>query len=568
MLPIALALLLALTPISPVLAASASEWASKSIYQLVTDRFATSSNSSTPCDTSQRTYCGGSWAGITQHLDYIQDMGFDAVWISPISKNLDGTAYGDGYWLTDLDTTSSRFGTAQDLKNLSAALHARGMYLMLDVVVNHFAALPQNSSSSSLLSTASKTSLTSPLGDLLDISINFPDLLPLSKEADFHPACFIADYTNQTEVEQCWLGDEKLPLPDVNTEDPDVVETLYKWIADMVKEYGVDGVRIDTVKHIRRAFWEGFTQRAGVFTLGEVCTDNATYAASYLGAVDGVLDYPTWYKLIMAFASVSGNLSAIQDAPSLPSLASPPSSSSSSKSQPILTGSFLENHDQPRFPSFTHDVALRKNAMVWPFVGDGLPIVYYGQEQGYEGGGDPSNREALWLSGYKSDKPGVALLKTLNGVRKQAIKANESFLATPAHWITQSEPSTIMLSKPPLLTLFTNVGANDSTYQPTWRIPAGLYAPGTTLIDVLACRAVARDGASAEGETLVKAKGGMPQVLIPASMLSRSGDGMCPALATGPGEGAGREGTGAASMQSRVGRGLAVVGALGVVALL
>ncbi|KAK7065043.1 glycoside hydrolase family 13 protein [Favolaschia claudopus] len=603
MLPLALALLLALTPVSPALAASASEWASKSIYQLVTDRFATSTNSSTPCDTSQRTYCGGSWAGITQHLDYIQDMGFDAVWISPISKNLDGTAYGDGYhgyWLTDLDTTSSRFGTAQDLKNLSAALHARGMYLMLDVVVNHFAALPQNSSSSSLLSTASKTSLTSPLGDLLDISINFPDLLPLSKEADFHPACFIADYTNQTEVEQCWLGDEKLPLPDVNTEDPDVVETLYKWIADMVKEYGVDGVRIDTVKHIRRAFWEGFTQRAGVFTLGEVETDNATYAASYLGAVDGVLDYPTWYKLIMAFASVSGNLSAIQDAPSLPSLASPPSSSPSSKSQPILTGSFLENHDQPRFPSFTHDVALRKNAMVWTFVGDGLPIVYYGQEQGYEGGGDPSNREALWLSGYKSDKPGVALLKTLNGVRKQAIKANESFLATPARWITQTEPSTIMLSKPPLLTLFTNVGANDSTYQPTWRIPAGLYAPGTTLIDVLACRAVAvgsggnetsavggvvseaegagkdaarekkkRDGgASAEGETLVKAKNGMPQVLIPASMLSRSGDGVCPALATGPGGGAGREGTGAASMQSRVGRGLAVVGALGVVALL
>jgi alpha-amylase len=44
-----------------------------------------------------RTYCGGSWAGITHHLGYIQDMGFDAVWISPVVKNVDGTAYGDGY---------------------------------------------------------------------------------------------------------------------------------------------------------------------------------------------------------------------------------------------------------------------------------------------------------------------------------------------------------------------------------------------------------------------------------------------------------------------------------------
>lgn len=97
-------------------AASADEWKSRSIYQVlgtimclfeakmliqnqvVTDRFARSDNASPSCDTSQREYCGGTWKGITNHLDYIQDLGFDAVWISPIVKNIEtATPYGEAY---------------------------------------------------------------------------------------------------------------------------------------------------------------------------------------------------------------------------------------------------------------------------------------------------------------------------------------------------------------------------------------------------------------------------------------------------------------------------------------
>ena len=60
----------------------------------------------------------------------------------------------------------------------------------------------------------------------------------------------------------------------------------------------------------------------------------------------------------------------------------------------ISTGAFLENHDQPRFQSWTTDVALTKNAMAYTFVTDGIPILYYGQEQGYTGGNEPASREA------------------------------------------------------------------------------------------------------------------------------------------------------------------------------
>ncbi|KAJ7079507.1 glycoside hydrolase family 13 protein [Mycena crocata] len=531
-------ILSALLLASPGLAATAADWSTKSVYQLVTDRFATSNNASTSCDTSLRTYCGGSWAGIADHLDYIQNMGFDAVWISPIVQNADKTAYGDGYhgyWSQNIDQLSTHFGDPADLKALSVALHKRGMYFMLDVVINHYAGVPTNTSVS--------------LSGLF--TFDFSRLLPLTAEEDFHPQCFISDYANQTDVEQCWLGDSQLPLPDIDTEDPQIVATLNKWIKDTVEEYGVDGVRIDTVKHIRRDFWTDFTSSAGVFTLGEVLSDNASYVASYIGAVDAVLNYPAWYELITAFASTSGNLSALQATPALASLA--PASAAKGA---VLSAAFLENHDQPRFPSYTMDSALTKNAMTWPFVGDGMPIMYYGQEQGYQGGGDPSNREALWLSGYETNKPFVAHVKSLNAVRKLAIAGNDSFLTSVASWIYQPNPSTLMLSKPPLLTLLTNIGTN-GTIQPTWTIPAGLYAPNTTLVDALACATLTVDGGG--GPTVVQAHAGLPQVLIPAKMLSKAG-GACPTLAVGS--------SGAKSGRGRVVRGLALLGSvLGVVAL-
>jgi len=117
-------------------AATASDWRGRSIYQVLTDRFARSDGStSATCNTADRAYCGGSWAGIANNLDYIQGMGFDAVWISPVTRQVqgstpDGSAY-HGYWQQDLYELNSNFGTADDLKSLSSALHARGMVSQL-----------------------------------------------------------------------------------------------------------------------------------------------------------------------------------------------------------------------------------------------------------------------------------------------------------------------------------------------------------------------------------------------------------------------------------------------------
>jgi alpha-amylase len=126
----------------------------------------------------------------------------------------------------------------------------------------------------------------------------------------------------------------------------------------------------------------------------------------------------------------------------------------------MSTAPFLENHDQPRFQSLTTDQSLVKNAMAWSFITDGVPILYYGQEQGYTGSGDPNNREAyvlkdpvnghvdadagecrLWLSGYETkNKPLVAHVTSLNHARKAAINASSSFLTTPVRTFLRPQP--------------------------------------------------------------------------------------------------------------------------------
>jgi alpha-amylase len=130
------------------------------------------------------------------------------------------------------------------------------MFLMIDVVVNHvLTKLPLNVTASGFVAPHNNSTT---------------DITPFADMDDFHPLCFIEDYNNQTEVEQCWLGDATLPYADVDTENPNVVGTLNRWIQDVVSNFSVDGLRLSTVKFVSPQFWQDFTREAGVFTIGEV----------------------------------------------------------------------------------------------------------------------------------------------------------------------------------------------------------------------------------------------------------------------------------------------------------
>ncbi|TFY68044.1 hypothetical protein EVJ58_g1257 [Rhodofomes roseus] len=409
-----------------VFGASYEDWQRRSIYQLVTDRFATSDGSSPACNTSARQYCNGTWQGVISKLDYIQNMGFDAIWISPIVANLagdtgDGAAY-HGYWTVDQTSLNDHFGTDGDLKLLSTTLHEHGMFLMVDVVVNHMAA-------PLLTGTMNSSDPSAPAP-----AVNYAAFTPFNNESSFHPFCWITDDANQTDVEQCWLGDAAVPLADVDTENPDVVAFFNSWIADLVTTYGIDGLRIDTVRNVRKDFWPAFAQSADVWSIGEVYDGDVAYVANYSEVLDAVLDYPSFYPLTRGFQNSSGDLTQLA--------ASVGDAQHAYRLGTFMTGSFLENQDNPRFPSLTTDQSLIVNAMTWVFVQDGVPILYYGQEQGYAGADDPYNREALWLSGYEEDKPLVVHVRALNAARKAAIAwDNATFLGTPVSRVVSLLPA-------------------------------------------------------------------------------------------------------------------------------
>ena len=96
------------------------EWKTRSIYQILTDRFARTKDTGS-CTLNQ--YCGGNYQGIINHLDYIQGMGFNAIWISPIVENYPGSYHG--YHLTNLYNLNPYFGTEDDFKNLITQCHKR-----------------------------------------------------------------------------------------------------------------------------------------------------------------------------------------------------------------------------------------------------------------------------------------------------------------------------------------------------------------------------------------------------------------------------------------------------------
>lgn len=336
----------------PVLGLSDDEMRQRSVYQLITDRFALPGNGTTNCDVPSRKYCGGTWQTIIDHLDYIKGMGFDTVWISPVVENIgDDTAIGEafhGYWTLNPANLNNHFGSADDLKALSSALHSKGMYLQIDVVVNHVAA-----------TSSSTFQPSSAYGEFSDA-------------ADYHPFCWVEDYTNQTQVEQCWLGDSNVALPDLNTENTDVQTYWNTWLKKLISDYDVDTIRIDTVKHVAHNEWTAIINGVDVFNQGEVLNDDPTYIASYQkNASINPFNYAAYYPITFTFNSTTF---------SMDQLIGMVEQINGNFTDPTLLGNFVNNHDNPRFESFQTDKAMIKNAHAYPLVTDGIPYVYYGSE--------------------------------------------------------------------------------------------------------------------------------------------------------------------------------------------
>ncbi|KAL8936152.1 MAG: hypothetical protein Q9216_005084 [Gyalolechia sp. 2 TL-2023] len=286
-------------------------------------------------------------------------------------------------------------------------------------------------------------------------------------------------------------------LPDVKTTDPFVMQTYSSWIRSLTSVFAVDGLRIDTVKHVEKSFWPGFTSAAGIYSMGEVLEGDINRMCSYQEELDGLLNYPLYYRLTDAFRDTNGNMTSL----SFAMTAIPETCQDSS-----LLGIFSENHDNPRFLSYTKDMHLNMNVIAFTLLAGGIPIIYQGQEQGFSGGNDPSNREALWTSSYSTQSTLYRFIASINQVRNRDVYANPSFLDTPAS-VIYSDNHNIALRKGLIVSLFSNMGSNATAYNIT--LTGHGYQENQIVVEILTCT---NSTVAIGGDLQISVQEGLPQV--------------------------------------------------------
>ncbi len=342
------------------ISANADEWKKRAIYQLMTDRFATSGEEKL-CNVTLNNYCGGDHKGIENHLDYITEMGWDAIWISPIVKNAEGSYHS--YHTLDFYDINEHFGTEEDIQSLIKKCHDNDVFVMLDVVANHVAL----------------------------VGNDFSKINPFNSPEHYHESCTITDWANYVMVENCRLCD----LPDLKHENNYVTDELLRWIKYMVDKYHLDGLRVDTVPEVPKWFWKKFNKAAGIFQIGEVFNGNVEYVHSYQGPLTSTFNYPLYFTISDGFKY--RDLTKLNDY--------------FINTRPVydgyetVLGVFIGNHDNARFlyPPEGRTKEQLDMASMFSVFWEGIPVVYYGDEQYFNGGGDPYCREALWENGYNRE---------------------------------------------------------------------------------------------------------------------------------------------------------------------
>jgi len=399
-------------------------WQGQSIYQIITDRFYdgdVSNNNADgnydPAGHSGTSVHGGDFKGVEQKLDYIKALGATAIWISPVVLNANGEFHG--YAARDFYKVDPHWGTLADLQHLIQAAHARGLLVIDDIVVNHGGDLI-NSSDAGYSNfrpppggyvikyrNSSKT-FAAPFDSFNLIYNSFNNALTNY----FHNNGVVTNFNDDTQV----VYGELSGLDDFRTES-DYVRTNMAAIYNYWISQGFDGFRIDTTKHVDMGFWQtwcpivhAYAATNGLpnfFMFGEVIDDDVK-CGSYTGTIgggpfkqDSVLDYPLYFLVNNVFASATGNTKQIED--HYNAIATDYDTNSQMR---LVT--FLDNHDQPRFLSIGGATTNRLQvALTFLFTGRGIPTLYYGTEQGFNGPTDPFNREDMFAGQFKDGPGGV-----------------------------------------------------------------------------------------------------------------------------------------------------------------
>ena len=339
------------------------DWDEAVVYFMMTDRFFDgneSNNTASGTDTygdNPGLYHGGDFAGVTAKLDYLQDLGVNTIWLTPIVKNIAGVTVTDegkedvpynaayhGYWASDFTKLNPTMGTTEEFKTMISEAHKRGMRIMVDIVVNH---------------------------------------------AGYGTESTFADMLRDKSVSEGDIKSWQSGLPDFATEKADVRAKLVEWQTSWMKDYGVDYFRVDTVKHVDSTTWAALKNSTTEVNpsfkmIGEYYGAGYASNGSTLGSgqMDADLDFDFNDQ---ATSFVSGNISSVEKFLS---------ARNSALNNAYMTGQFLSSHDEDGFKAslmngkqYTEDEATAAAliAATLQLTAKGIPVIYYGEEVGLSG---------------------------------------------------------------------------------------------------------------------------------------------------------------------------------------
>ena len=339
------------------------DWDEAVVYFMMTDRFFDgneSNNTASGTDTygdNPGLYHGGDFAGVTAKLDYLQDLGVNTIWLTPIVKNIAGVTVTDegkedvpynaayhGYWASDFTKLNPTMGTTEEFKTMISEAHKRGMRIMVDIVVNH---------------------------------------------AGYGTESTFADMLRDKSVSEGDIKSWQSGLPDFATEKADVRAKLVEWQTSWMKDYGVDYFRVDTVKHVDSTTWAALKNSTTEVNpsfkmIGEYYGAGYASNGSTLGSgqMDADLDFDFNDQ---ATSFVSGNISSVEKFLS---------ARNSALNNAYMTGQFLSSHDEDGFKAslmngkkYTEDKATSAAlvAATLQLTAKGIPVIYYGEEVGLSG---------------------------------------------------------------------------------------------------------------------------------------------------------------------------------------
>lgn len=360
------------------------DWDEARIYFALTDRFKDGdpSNNENVDKSHLEAYHGGDFRGMIDSLDYLQKLGINTLWITPIVDNIDfnvsvnSKQYGyHGYWAKDFTKLDEHLGDMETFKELIEKAHDKGIKIMVDVVLNH-------------------------TGYGLKSGDNSPTITPEDKAR-------FADMLRTNAAPADPIKSELDGLPDLLTEDPAVREQIIAWQTGWLDNARtsrgdtIDYFRVDTVKHVEDTTWKAFKNAltaidpafklVGEYFGGTIDNNGGTLQS---GQMDGLLDF-SFKRQAVDFAN--GKIDSVNSY-----LQNRESKLDNTK----MMAQFLSSHDEDGFLSeyVGGDKGKLKIAAALQITAKGQPVIYYGEELGLSGkkAGDMSKGE---LGENRADMP-------------------------------------------------------------------------------------------------------------------------------------------------------------------